>query len=342
MQTAITDALSLKRNIRRTAVGFAIYTVVYLLATVAIMMAIDIYYPAFARSDLYIWFMNMAPLYRVALPFLALFLVSTKPVRPVEKKRLGLGRLILLIPVCVFIGAVGNFVGNWVSAALDPLPFFQTINPLQSLEGTNLLYAFICVVVIAPIMEELIFRKALLDRVSPAGEGFAIFLSALFFGAFHGNFSQFFYTFALGMLFSFVYLRTGRVIYTILLHMAFNFFSGFISMLISSDLALFESLAGVPSEEILFTDSVVRSFDRILNLAFSNVFLVLVGLIVFIMVAKELFTGARASATFTKRECRRAVWGNIGTWLMLLVCLFMFAMNTLDFNYLFGLIASAA
>lgn len=342
MKTAITDALSLKRNIRRTAVGFAVFAAAYLLASVAVTMAVRIYCPAFARSDLYLWFMSVVPLYLVAFPFLILFFGATTPVRPVEKKRLGLSRLILLIPVCIFIAAVGSFVGDKVSTALDSLPFFQTVNPVESLVNTNLLCAFICTVVIAPIMEELIFRKALLDRVSPAGEGFAIFLSALFFGAFHGNFSQFFYTFALGLLLAFVYLRTGRVIYTILLHMAFNFCGGFVSMLMSSDLELLESLAGVPTDEILFSDSVVRSFDRILNLVCSNAFLVVVGLIVFIMVAKELFTGARASATFTKRECRRAVWGNFGTWLMLFVCLVIFALNTLDLNYLFGLISSAA
>ena len=338
METAITDALSLKRNIRRTAVGFAIFAAVSLLASEIIRMVISIFYPAFARTDLYGWFMSVVPMYLVALLFLALFFVSTTAVRPAEKKRLGLGRLILLIPLCIFVGTAGYIAGDLISHALEGLPFFRAVDPYAALDGTNVFYAFICTVIIAPIMEELIFRRALLDRVSPAGEGFAIFLSALFFGVFQCDLSRSLSMFALGLVLAFVYLRTGRVIYTILLHMAFNFCGRFmVNNLFASDLAFLSSLSGVPADEILLTDSVINVYDRVLNLVCSNGFLILVGLIVFIMVAKELFTGARASATFTKRECRRAVWGNIGTWLMLLVCLILFASKAVNFDYIAGL-----
>jgi hypothetical protein len=42
------------------------------------------------------------------------------------------------------------------------------------------------------------------------------------FGLFHGNFQQFFFASFVGMLFAFVFIRTGRVIYTILMHMTVN------------------------------------------------------------------------------------------------------------------------
>ena len=42
------------------------------------------------------------------------------------------------------------------------------------------------------------------------------------FGIWHGNFQQFFFAFFLGVLFSFVYIRTGRIIYTMILHGSLN------------------------------------------------------------------------------------------------------------------------
>ena len=46
-------------------------------------------------------------------------------------------------------------------------------------------------VIIAPVMEELVFRKYLVDRLVPYGQKTAVVLSGLFFGLFHGNFISF-------------------------------------------------------------------------------------------------------------------------------------------------------
>ena len=74
----------------------------------------------------------------------------------------------------------------------------------------------------APILEELLFRKLLLDRVHAYDPVTACFSSALLFALAHGNPAQFPYAFALGLLFSLVYLRTGKIMYTISMHMLIN------------------------------------------------------------------------------------------------------------------------
>ena len=48
-------------------------------------------------------------------------------------------------------------------------------------------------------------------------------VSALIFGLFHGNLSQFFYAVGLGLVFGYVYLRTRQLRWSILLHMIVNF-----------------------------------------------------------------------------------------------------------------------
>ena len=64
-------------------------------------------------------------------------------------------------------------------------------------------------VILAPIMEELIFRKLVLDRLAGYGPAVAMSVSALVFGLAHGNFYQFFYAFLLGLIFAYIYLHTG-------------------------------------------------------------------------------------------------------------------------------------
>ena len=87
-------------------------------------------------------------------------------------------------------------------------------------------------VILAPIMEELIFRKLVLDRLAGYGPAVAMSVSALVFGLAHGNFYQFFYAFLLGLIFAYIYLRTGKVRYSMMLHMMVNFCGSVIPILI--------------------------------------------------------------------------------------------------------------
>lgn len=72
-------------------------------------------------------------------------------------------------------------------------------------------------------LEELFFRKALISHMKPYGEKTAVILSALMFGLFHGNFSQVFYAFFLGLLFGYVFVKTEKLRYSLMLHMIINF-----------------------------------------------------------------------------------------------------------------------
>ena len=53
-------------------------------------------------------------------------------------------------------------------------------------------------------------------------------MSGIMFGLLHGNFQQFFFAALVGMLFAYVYIRTGRIRYSIYLHMAINLSSSLV------------------------------------------------------------------------------------------------------------------
>ena len=79
------------------------------------------------------------------------------------------------------------------------------------------------IVILAPILEELVFRKLLIDRCVVYGEKWAVIFSGVCFGLFHGNLFQFFYAFFLGCIFAYIYIRSGKMRYTAILHMLINF-----------------------------------------------------------------------------------------------------------------------
>ena len=80
----------------------------------------------------------------------------------------------------------------------------------------------LCIVVLSPIIEELLFRKILLDRVRIYGDKVAIIFTAIAFGFYHGNLSQLFYAVGLGIILAYIVLKTNQLKYSIGIHMFVN------------------------------------------------------------------------------------------------------------------------
>lgn len=139
---------------------------------------------------------------------------------PLEKKSLSLGQFLVVALMTYGLWGVGVLIGN--------LPMFFGVTESNGMDEllnglkTEAIPMYLYMVIGAPIFEELACRKFLLDRLHPYGEGFAMLVSALLFGLIHGNSGQFFLAFFIGLLFAMVYMRTGRIVYTMLLHGMIN------------------------------------------------------------------------------------------------------------------------
>lgn len=82
------------------------------------------------------------------------------------------------------------------------------------------------VVIVAPIVEEIIFRGLVLNRLCRVMPKWpAIIISALAFGAVHGELFAFVYASAIGILMGFIFTKFDSVLPTILFHMGYNGFS---------------------------------------------------------------------------------------------------------------------
>ncbi|MBO4622986.1 MAG: CPBP family intramembrane metalloprotease [Bacilli bacterium] len=138
----------------------------------------------------------------------------------VEKniKKLSVKELLLVAIVAFGLWGIGVLIGN------IPEFFSQSegINQLELIFGNYTIIYLAQAMIGAPIIEEFIFRKLLIDKISTHGEGIAIITSAMLFGLMHGNFGQFFLAFFLGLLFAIIYTKTRNIKYTMGLHFMIN------------------------------------------------------------------------------------------------------------------------
>lgn len=81
---------------------------------------------------------------------------------------------------------------------------------------------FIYMVIAAPMLEELMFRGAVMNLLAPVNRTFALIASAMFFGLMHCNFNQMFNGFLLGLVFGYIALKSGSVIPAVICHMTAN------------------------------------------------------------------------------------------------------------------------
>lgn len=172
------------------------------------------------------------------------------------------GQMILIVVFCFGLTYMGNIVGQFLMNVVGILRGAAIDNPVDSLVSRLSPWVmFTTTVLVAPVMEELMFRKLLIDRTVQYGQKVAVIVSGVGFGLFHGNFFQFFYACAIGMVFAYLYSSTGKIRYSIVLHMIINFVGGFLALFLVQGLAEEKAWAviGVLLQTVLMIGSVIAA-----------------------------------------------------------------------------------
>lgn len=181
-----------------------------------------------------VWVLTFVPLYLCGMPT-ALLILRKIPAESSEPVKLSGKRFWELMLICMPVMYGGNILGNFLSALLSGGTAENAL--LDYIMGSPLL-TMVFAVLIAPFMEEYIFRKQIIDRLGKYGEKTAMLFSALTFGLFHMNLFQFFYAFGLGLIFAYVYTRTRMLRYPVIMHMIINFMGSVIAPLLLTMLDL--------------------------------------------------------------------------------------------------------
>ncbi len=149
-----------------------------------------------------------------------------------QRETISVGRFLKLLVMCFGAGYIGNRIGTTILSYWNNATGNSVGDELTSiLSETSPLLMFISVGILAPILEELFFRKFLTERLRGFGELTAIVIPAFLFALFHQSASQFIYAFMIGILIGYFYCRTGNYWLTVLIHGVFNTISGVIPIL---------------------------------------------------------------------------------------------------------------
>lgn len=176
------------------------------------------------------WILSFAPIYLIGFP-ISILLFKRLPVDKTQPQKLTIGRFIILFIECIALVYIGNIIGTVLSLLLSK---GQAINPVVEVTSNISIIQVLVTTIIAPIIEEIMFRKLIIDHTVMYGEKVAIIYSALAFALFHMNLYQFFYALAVGLIFGYIYVKTRSIRYSIIIHIIINFFGGVIAPFIVS------------------------------------------------------------------------------------------------------------
>ena len=262
----------------------------------------------------------MLPMYIISMPLMAL-LIRTVPASHIKKRRMSAGQWILAFMMCYAVMYLSNIIGNLITTLIGAAKGEPVTNAIVEVaSGISPLVSMLMMVLLAPIAEELIFRKMLIDRVVRYGEGCAVLLSGVMFGLFHGNLNQFAYAFTLGVFFGFIYVKTGKIIYTIFMHMVVNFLGSVVSLLLLrfSGYEQMMNLMNTPEAIIPYV------MDHLVQLSIFFLYLIAVlgvtiaGIVLLIVNAKK-FTTYPGEIEIPGRSRFSVIFLNVG---MILFCVY--------------------
>lgn len=265
----------------------------------------------------------MIPMYFIGYPIM-IMLIRLVPAstEPVEKKKMSIGNWICAFIMCYACLYLSNIVGTIITSIVGVLKQGTVNNVVMDITSNVSVPTMILVMVIgAPIAEEIIFRKLLVDRVVAYGEGLAIFLSGLMFGLFHGNLNQFAYAFVLGAFLAFIYVRTRNIIYNIAIHMGINLLGSVVATYIlekSGFMEVYEQMMTMTDEAALM-ELIMSNISGIAVYMIYACMLMLVVLIGIILIAvkHKSFKLQPVEGALQKGQRFKTVFLNVG---MLLFC----------------------
>lgn len=171
---------------------------------------------------------------------------------PVKKHYLWLFLILLFLSAMVLISSI----------PAPELPQWYADKMLRMVSPPYLPWSLLMVSIFAPLFEEIIFRKILMDEFLEKYKPIvAILLSAFLFGAIHFNVWQAIPAFLYGLLFGWIYFKFRNVIITIVLHSLNNTISIIIAYFMRDNIGLaFSPLGNLFSSDFIFYSIIFAAF----------------------------------------------------------------------------------
>lgn len=276
------------------------------------------------------WALSVVSMYLIGFPIFVLIVRNMKTV-PRVKNKMRAEEFFLLFLVSQAVMFIGNVIGTSLNGVIGAILGHEITNSTSDLvESTPIWLVFLVVVIIGPIIEELMFRKLMIDRLGRYGDAVAITVSAISFGLFHGNFYQFFYAAMLGFVLGYIYTKTGNVRYSIIMHMLLNFFGSVLILPIIKMSAEIEEMSLILNEggqvDML---KFIQNTMAVGTYTLINYALIISGIITLIVgiTGKKIKLSGTCEYKIPKERVAGATILNTGSILFLIMSLVLFAVS---------------
>ncbi len=317
----------------RLCFALVIYLALVEGCAVVIALGLKNFYPSLLNSQNVMLVISFFVQYIIGFPifYLAVKKIPKNPPQ-ITSDKLKIKTAINTAAICLFFVYVGNYISEVILIAISNVIGRVPTSDINALlESSNILLSLFVVGIIGPIIEELMFRKLFVDRLTPYGQGIAVFFPALLFGLFHANLYQFFYAFMLGAIFSYIYIKTGKIAYTIGLHIFINVFSGIIPTYILSKVDLDELLniysSGEMNEQFIEANATPLMLLGLYEIVMFA--LIFVGIFAFNKLTRRReIHFEKGAVRFPKGIGMDVVLFNAGTIALITICLLLTAYNT--------------
>ena len=290
-QPAPFDVKGAKKHFSGIGLSYFLFGVIAAVVQIIAYFVIDALNPGLWDNYLFTLLVGLLPMYLFGAPVCVLLMKKIPSEKP-ERGPWGFGRFIAGLIIAVGLMYIGSFIGTYIGLLIESFAPEATAstNAVQEMVFSgNTLINVVFMVFVGPVVEELLFRKLLCDRLRIYGEAVTVWISGFMFGLFHGNLTQFVYAFLLGCLLAYVYLKTGRITVTIAYHMLLNFIGSVLPLLALSaaDIDGMQEILSSGDADLVtqFVEDNIESFAIYVLYALSIFGFMIIGLLLLVIFA---------------------------------------------------------
>ena len=207
---------NIKKTFSRIGLSYITINIIGLLLLFIFTISMTRTMPQMASNKSLLLGLSVFTQFIIPLPILYFLLKKIKTTH-ISKKSLSLKTFLIYICITLALMNIGSFIGSGITEIIGIFKVNDIANPLANFVTNDTLWASLIVTSIIT--------------------GISILISALMFGLYHANLNQLIYSLLVGGFFAAVYVKTGNVIYTILLHMAANFTGSIVTTSINNLIA---------------------------------------------------------------------------------------------------------
>ncbi len=204
-----------KKDLEKVSLGIAVMFGIYWIYSIFIQKNLSI-------QPIFKTIIGLVTLYVIGL-FLFINITKKIPNTNIKKSKVN-GKSIILCFLLQFTALMIMSVLANIFANISGQELSTDLNTLTP-------YMIFMLTVFNPIVEEFVFRKLFADKLLKYGELFYMLVSSFCFAIVHGvslGIPQIIYTFILGMIWSYLFVKTGSIKLPIILHSLSNIFGSII------------------------------------------------------------------------------------------------------------------